>query len=133
MSASPPKSGHLRTKVATVIFSSDDHCPIGSAAILRMCNTDPLRAVQRDKGGPEEAVTVASPVEGALGNSTTTKSVTVPITATVKADLDAPIALDQEEIQRRRDLVRALFNDFWSDAHDKPAAFVERLDQAQAT
>jgi hypothetical protein len=38
---------------------------------------------------------------------------------------------DQEEIQRRRDLVRTLFNDFWSEAHDKPAAFVERLDQAE--
>jgi hypothetical protein len=24
-----------------------------------------------------------------------------------------------------------LFNDFWSEAHDKPAAFVERLDQAE--
>jgi hypothetical protein len=88
-------------------------------------------ADQRDKGGPEEAVTVASPVESALGNSTTTKSVTVPKTAEVKADLDALIALDQEEIQRRRNLVRALFNDFWSDTHDKPATFVERLDQAE--
>jgi hypothetical protein len=28
-------------------------------------------------------------------------------------------------------LVRTLFNDFWSGAHDKPAAFVERLDQAE--
>jgi hypothetical protein len=88
-------------------------------------------ADQRDKGGPEEAVTVASPVESALGNSTTTKSVTVPITAEVKADLDALIALDQEGIQRRRNLVRALFNDFWSDTRDKPATFVERLDQAE--
>jgi len=24
-----------------------------------------------------------------------------------------------------------LFNDFWSDTHDKPATFVERLDQAE--
>jgi hypothetical protein len=24
-----------------------------------------------------------------------------------------------------------LFNDFWSEAHDKPTAFVERLDQAE--
>jgi hypothetical protein len=28
-------------------------------------------------------------------------------------------------------LVRTLFNDFWSEAHDKPTAFVERLDQAE--
>jgi hypothetical protein len=88
-------------------------------------------ADQRDKGGPEEAVAVASPVESALGNSTTTKSVMVPITAEVKADLDALIALDQDEIQRRRDLVRTLFNDYWNGVYEKPAAFVERLDEAE--
>ena len=49
----------------------------------------------------------------------------------MKVGPDAPTALDQEEIQRRRDLVRTLFNDFWSEADDKPAAFVERLDQAE--
>jgi hypothetical protein len=27
--------------------------------------------------------------------------------------------------------MRTLFNDFWSGAHDKPAAFAERLDQAE--
>src|SRR6266581_6203313 len=43
----------------------------------------------------------------------------------------ADTALDQQEIERRRNLVRMLFNDFWSGAHDKPAAFVERLNQAE--
>jgi hypothetical protein len=38
---------------------------------------------------------------------------------------------DKEEIERRRTLVRTLFNDFWSGTHEKLAAFVERLDQAQ--
>jgi hypothetical protein len=38
---------------------------------------------------------------------------------------------DQQEIERRRNLVRIFFNDFWSGASDKPAAFVERLDQAE--
>jgi hypothetical protein len=38
---------------------------------------------------------------------------------------------DNKEIERRRNLVRTLFNDFWSGTHEKPAAFVERLDQAQ--
>lgn len=28
-------------------------------------------------------------------------------------------------------MVRTLFNDFWSGAYEKPAAFVERLDQAE--
>jgi hypothetical protein len=38
---------------------------------------------------------------------------------------------DQQEIERRRNLVRTLFNDFWSGADNKPAAFLERLDQAE--
>jgi hypothetical protein len=33
--------------------------------------------------------------------------------------------------ERRRNLVRTLFNDFWSGVNEKPAAFVERLDQAE--
>jgi hypothetical protein len=83
----------------------------------------------------EEAGAVAAATEIAV--LTTTKSFTVPDTAEVKVDTDAQIdsaastVPDQEEIQRRRDLVRTLFNDFWSEAHDKPAAFVERLDQAE--
>ena len=44
----------------------------------------------------------------------------------------AQIGPDQLEIQRRRDLVRVLFNEFWSGFHDKPAAFVDRLDQAES-
>jgi hypothetical protein len=38
---------------------------------------------------------------------------------------------DKQEIERRRNMVRTLFNDFWNGAHEKPAAFLERLDQAQ--
>lgn len=47
---------------------------------------------------------------------------------------DAPVAgvpPALEEIQRRRELVRTLFNDFWSGRDDKPAAFVDRLDEAE--
>ena len=83
----------------------------------------------------EEAGAVAATTETAV--LTTTKSFTVPDTAEVKARTDAQIdsaastVPDQEEIQRRRDLVRTLFNDFWSEAHDKPTAFVERLNQAE--
>ncbi len=40
-------------------------------------------------------------------------------------------APDQEEIDRRRRLVRAFFNDYWSTADDKPASFAERLDRAE--
>jgi hypothetical protein len=38
---------------------------------------------------------------------------------------------DQQEIERRRNLVRMFFNDYWREVSDKPAAFVERLDQAE--
>jgi hypothetical protein len=59
------------------------------------------------------------------------------IPAHAEVELNAgtsPIAhneISQQEIERRRSLVRAFFNDFWSGTHDKPAAFVERLDQAE--
>ena len=43
----------------------------------------------------------------------------------------ADTALEQQEIERRRNLVRNLFNDFWSGVYEKPAAFAERLDRAE--
>ena len=43
----------------------------------------------------------------------------------------ADTVLGQQEIERRRNLARTLFNDFWSGVDEKPAAFVERLDQAE--
>jgi hypothetical protein len=59
----------------------------------------------------------------------------VPAPAEVKADAGvSPVAhdeLDGQEIERRRNVVRTLFNDFWSGVYEKPAAFVERLDQAE--
>jgi len=60
-----------------------------------------------------------------------------PVTADVNVSLDARIGCDvqsvpdTQEIERRRDLVRTLFNDFWSGAHDKPTTFAKRLDQAE--
>jgi len=47
---------------------------------------------------------------------------------TVTSDLSP----DQQEIQRRRELVRALFNDFWKGNDEKPVTFVDRLNQAEA-
>jgi hypothetical protein len=94
-------------------------------------------AEQQPEGDAEEAGAVATPTENGVADLTTKKSFTVPVIAGVKveagAQIDSPAStvLDQDEIQRRRNLVRTLFNDFWSGAHDKPAAFVERLDQAE--
>jgi hypothetical protein len=38
---------------------------------------------------------------------------------------------DQQEVERRRELVRMLFNDFWNGAYNKPVAFAQRLDEAE--
>jgi hypothetical protein len=59
----------------------------------------------------------------------------IPAHAEVELNAEtSPIAhneISQQEIERRSSLVRAFFNDFWSGTHDKPAAFAERLDQAE--
>ena len=38
---------------------------------------------------------------------------------------------NQEEIDRRRAIVRKFFNDYWSSVDDKPTSFAERLDGAE--
>ena len=86
-------------------------------------------------GVVEEAQAVVTAIEDAVVRPTTVKSFTSPVTADVIVDPDvnlaAHIVLDDQEIRRRRDLVRTFFNDFWTGAYEKPAAFVERLDQAE--
>ena len=97
----------------------------------------PVSDEERAQSASEEAGAIAAATENVVANLTTTRFFTVPVTAGAKVDTDTPIdspaasVIDQEEIQRRRDLVRSLFNDFWSGAHEKPAAFLERLDQAE--
>jgi hypothetical protein len=59
----------------------------------------------------------------------------IPAPAEVKANAGGPLAhneLDEQEIERRRTLVRMLFNDFWRGEDQKPASFTARLDQAEA-
>jgi len=113
---------------------------IGAALIKPFLKTKHFASDEkRAESTSQEAGAVAAATEDVVANltTTTTKSFTVPDTAEAKVDTDAQIDTaastvpDQEEIQRRRDLVRMLFNDFWSGAYEKPAAFVERLDQAE--
>jgi hypothetical protein len=40
-------------------------------------------------------------------------------------------SLNQQEIERRREIVRRFFNDFWRSSDDKPATFTERLNRAE--
>jgi hypothetical protein len=96
-----------------------------------------VTAEKRSEGVVEGAQAVVTVTEDAVARPTPVKSFTVPVTADVMVDSDAQtnraahIVLDDQEIQRRRDLVRMLFNDFWSAAYEKPAGFAERLDQAE--
>jgi hypothetical protein len=84
--------------------------------------------------GPAEG-----PALGAEGVSTGTVAAHVNVEADpeIKPITDAEIkpiidsVPEQQEIERRRNVIRMLFNDFWSGIHDKPAAFVDRLDQAE--
>ena len=91
---------------------------------------------ERAERALEKAGALAAPIDSLVATLNTPNSLTVPVTADVKVDTDGPIdnastVLAQEEIQRRRDLVRILFNHFWSGAYEKPATFEERLDQAE--
>jgi outer membrane biosynthesis protein TonB len=45
--------------------------------------------------------------------------------------METAAAPSQDEIERRRGMVRRYFNDYWSSIEDKPASFAERLDGAE--
>jgi hypothetical protein len=74
---------------------------------------------------------VESGDEAAGAVATTPVSTDVDVGPGAAINLVADTALEQQEIERRRNLVRNLFNDFWSGVYDKPAAFAERLDRAE--
>jgi len=40
-------------------------------------------------------------------------------------------SVNEQEIARRREIVRQFFNDFWVSAEDKPRTFAERLNRAE--
>ncbi len=89
------------------------------------------------KSRAESAAETAGAVATATEIATTTPPATSAVAADAKISQDgqvtslASISPDQEEIQRRRELVRVMFNDFWSGRDDKPATFADRLDQAE--
>lgn len=88
--------------------------------------------------GPESAATVAA--EAAAEDASPERAATDDraIAPAIDLNLD-PVSIsnvsqtvpDAQEIERRRSLVRTLFNEFWNEAHERPAKFVERLDQAE--
>lgn len=107
-------------------------------SFLRLTEPAPcITAEQCADSTAERAAVAVTTTEKRVIKPITTKSFTDPFTSDNKLDSDAqivPIAEtvpDEREIQRRRDLVRTLFNDFWNGSCDKPAAFADRLDQAE--
>jgi hypothetical protein len=98
-----------------------------------------IAAEIRAESGAEEDRAVAATTDSAVATPSTMATFSTPVAASdtkigqdVQVGCVVPIRPDQQEIQRRRELVRTLFNDFWNGRDDKPAAFVDRLDQAEA-
>lgn len=85
----------------------------------------------------EKAGAVATATETGVAILNTKATFIAAITVDAKIGQDAqvsraaPIPPDQQEVQRRRELIRTLFNDFWSERDDKPRAFVDRLNEAE--
>jgi hypothetical protein len=83
----------------------------------------------RDPASAERLVESGDEAAGAVATTTVSTDVDVGPGAAINPVADT--ALEQQEIERRRNLVRNLFNDFWSGVYEKPAAFAERLDRAE--
>jgi hypothetical protein len=109
---------------------------IGQAAKYFLRLKHPASAENRAESAVAEAGAGHAATDNTDAKPTATKSCAIAATADVNV---GPLGIngvcqtvpDEQEIERRRNLVRTLFNDFWTGAHDKPAAFVERLDQAE--
>jgi hypothetical protein len=79
-----------------------------------------------------EGVTTESPIARLTTGAFHTEGVAIGAKSGQDGQVGCVAVLpDDQEIQRRRDLVRALFNDFWSGFDNKPASFADRLDQAE--
>ena len=114
-------------------------CAGSAAAFTKLSNIfrdspPPASNVAAESRG-ESAAEAAGAVATATQIATATPTATSAVAADAKISQDGQVtglaSPDQQEIQRRRELVRVLFNDFWSGRDDKPATFADRLDQAE--
>jgi len=86
----------------------------------------------RATAAEDEGIVTASPVARSTKGALHTERVAVD--AKIGQDVQVnrvAVPPNNQEIQRRRDLVRTLFNDFWSGFDDKPTSFADRLGQAE--
>ena len=86
------------------------------------------------EGATEKVGVTATGAESAPPNTSAPLRAPVTDDAIGQAQVKRVISIqpDQQEIQRRRELVRTLFNDFWSARDEKPGTFADRLDQAES-
>jgi hypothetical protein len=133
--SSKPKLGITRGLVETILHWFRE---ISSKYFLQQKPPASVLTTERHtESVAEQAGSIATATENAAPEPKTAKSFAELATADLKVSSDAQISPvahivpDQQEIQRRRDLVRALFNDFWSGSDDKPAGFADRLNQAE--
>jgi hypothetical protein len=75
---------------------------------------------------PESRINVAP--ESRISIESEARTSVEPESRTVVESESSP---NQQEIDRRRGIVRAFFNDYWASADDKPTSFAERLDRAE--
>jgi hypothetical protein len=113
--------------------SSDTTSPDAAEPVSAAPSTGPVEVQIVEAEITQEAVPVATPCDDAAARATSTTALPVDeqIVEVARPRAAAPGALEQQEIQRRRELVRTFFNDFWHGRDDKPATFQERLDQAE--
>jgi hypothetical protein len=137
----PSELARSRTKIATTggVVSKILKllAIIGAAANYFVRPRHPPSAGGLVEGAAQGAEDVG-PGSNAAGVNVEPDPEIIPITdAEIKPNIDAAIKPitdslpEQQELERRRNIIRMLFNDFWSGIHDKPAAFVDRLDQAE--
>ena len=118
---------HERGDGTSFALACGDCCGHHSAVRVFFATDHPassdVAAEKRADGVVEEAQAVVTAIEDAVVRPTTVKSFTSPVIADVIVDPDVNragrLVLDDQEIQRRRDLVRTLFNDFWTGAYEK--------------
>ena len=90
-----------------------------------------IAAGSRTESAAEATGAVATATQIATATPTATSAVATDAKISQDGQVTGLASPDQQEIQRRRELVRVLFNDFWSGRYDKPATFADRLDQAE--
>ena len=93
-----------------------------------------IAAETLSESATQEVGVIATGAESVPPNTSAPLRAPVTADAIGQAQVGCVISIqpDQQEIQRRRELVRTLFNDFWRGCDEKPGTFADRLDQAES-